>query len=388
MVHKKQCKVLAFVKDNGSEDLPAVKGPDDTLEILKIMMQKTIFKLLSNNMLADDPRVHEYLIQLWMDMYEDAELTWCAKRTFPKELVKLVYVDFSEQYDDTRQIPVGGMRSADQDLWSTLHLLWGRLIACRVVAELNNLKEPQEALPKELWTGLHEEIGVFPGRVAELIQAFSGEEVPSFKELLQIICGGTLVQKCTFCDAIMAVTAVYGEVEGRYKSSTAVALMPYMAPAFCCGQGNCKAEMVDKIIPYQKLQIGVFATFDKLWSSRCDYCFKLSEKVHRCSKCLTKSWCSRECQQKDWDEKHKEFCIKDADPRKAKGGAQVRKETGTKGMEEGLEKALMLNKDKPIELQNVLSGVNKLCQHKGRNGKNATKVQATSSDGGEVNRSK
>ena len=57
-------------------------------------------------------------------------------------------------------------------------------------------------------------------------------------------------------------------------------------------------------------------------------------------------------------------------------------------MEEGLEKALMLNKDKPIELQNVLSEVNKLCQRKGRNGKNATKVQATSSDGGEVNRSK
>ena len=49
MVHKKQCKVLAFVKDNGSEDLPAVKGPDDTLEILKIMMQKTIIKLVEQH---------------------------------------------------------------------------------------------------------------------------------------------------------------------------------------------------------------------------------------------------------------------------------------------------------------------------------------------------
>ena len=39
----------------------------------------------------------------------------------------------------------------------------------------------------------------------------------------------------------------------------------------------------------------------------------------RCSKCLTKSWCSRECQQKDREEKHKEFCIKGAEQRKVKG---------------------------------------------------------------------
>jgi len=374
MVHKKQCKVVAFVKDNGSDDLPAVKAPDDTVEILKSLMQKTIFKLLSSSTLTD-PRVHDSLTQLWEDMCEDAELTWCAKRAFPKELATSVYDDFSELYENTMQIPLGGMRSADQDLWSTLHLVWGRMITCRVVAELNSLKDPQEALPKELWTGLQEEIGVFPGRVAELIQAFSGDEVPSFKELLQIICG----------DTSMAVTAVYGEVEwtSRYQPSSTVALLPYMASTFCCGHGNCEAEMADKIVAYQKWKYGVFETFDELYSSQCDYCFKLSEKVHRCSKCLTKSWCSRECQQKDWNEKHKEFCIKDADPRKAKGGAQVRRETEMKSLERGMEEVLMLNKDKPAELQNALSEVKKLCEKKGKRGKTATKVRANSNDGGQ-----
>ena len=282
MVHKKQCKVVAFVKDNGSDDLPAVKAPDDTVEILKSLMQKTIFKLLSSSTLTD-PRVHDSLTQLWEDMCEDAELTWCAKRAFPKELATSVYDDFSELYENTMQIPLGGMRSADQDLWSTLHLVWGRMIICRVVAELNSLKDPQEALPKELWTGLQEEIGVFPGRVAEVIQAFSGDGVPSFKELLQIICGGTLVQKCSFCDTSMAVTAVYGEVAwtSRYQPSSTVALLPYMASTFCCGHGNCEAEMADKIVAYQKWKYGVFETFDELYSSQCDYCFKLSEKVHR-----------------------------------------------------------------------------------------------------------
>ena len=280
MVHKKQCKVVAFIKDNGSDDLPAVKAPENTMEILKSLMQKTSLKLFSSSMLAD-PRVHDFLTQLWKDMNEDAELTWCAKRTCPKEFATILCIAYSDLYDDTRQIR--DLRSADQDLWSTLHLVWGRLIDCRVVAELNSLKEPQEALPKELWTGLQEEIGVFPGRVAELIQAFSGDEVPSFKELLQIICGGTLVQKCSFCDTSMAVTAVYGEVAwtSRYQPSSTVALLPYMASTFCCGHGNCEAEMADKIVAYQKWKYGVFETFDELYSSQCDYCFKLSEKVHR-----------------------------------------------------------------------------------------------------------
>ena len=101
----------------------------------------------------------------------------------------------------------------------------------------------------------------------------------------------------------------------------------------------------------------------------------------RCSKCLTKSWCSRECQQKDWNEKHKEFCIKDADPRKVNGGAQVRSETEMKSLERGMEKVLTLNEDEPEELQNVvLSGAKKLCQEKGRKGKITTKVQANSSE--------
>jgi len=381
MVHKKQCKVLAFVKDNGSDDLPAMRAPDDTIEILKSLMQKTSLKLFSSNMLAD-PRVHDFLTQLWKDMSEDAELTWCVKRTCPKEFATILCIAYSDLYDDTRQIRVRDLRSADQDLWSTLHLVWGRLQDCTAVAQLNSLKEPQNALSKELWTGLQEEVGVFPVRVAEVIQAFSGDEVPSFKSLLEIICGGTLAQKCSFCDASMTVTAVAGEGEGCYQSSTPVALLPHMAPMFSCGHGNCAAQMQDKLVAHGKWKVGVCATVEKLRSaSRCDYCFKLSEKVHRCSKCLTKSWCSRECQQKDWYEKHNEFCNKDADQRKVRGGAQVRIETAMKSLEEVLENNLMLNKDKPMVVQNAMSGVKKLCEKKVRKSKTATKVQANSNDG-------
>ena len=54
-----------------------------------------------------------------------------------------------------------------------------------------------------------------------------------------------------------------------------------------------------------------------------------------------------------------------------------------KTLEQEMEKALMLNKDKSMEVQNAVSGVKKLCEKKGKKGKTATKVQANSNDGGQ-----
>ena len=44
----------------------------------------------------------------------------------------------------------------------------------------------------------------------------------------------------------------------------------------------------------------------------------------RCGKCLTKHYCSKECQAKDWEEKHRKLCQVGADERKVKGGLKVR----------------------------------------------------------------
>ena len=119
--------------------------------------------------MSANPNVYDSLTELWENMNEGAELTWLARRTLPEGFVKNQCFYFSNLFDDARQIRVQDLRSADQDLWSTLHLVWGTLINCRVVGELISLKEPQEALRKELWTGLQEEIGVFPGHVEEVI---------------------------------------------------------------------------------------------------------------------------------------------------------------------------------------------------------------------------
>ena len=102
----------------------------------------------------------------------------------------------------------------------------------------------------------------------------------------------------------------------------------------------------------------------------------------RCGKCLTKKWCSRDCQEKDWEEKHQEFCIKDADQRKVRGGAEVRRKAGMKSLRKGIREALAVNADKPVELQMMVSEVNELCKKKEKRVSTGPRVVASSSEEG------
>ena len=59
--------------------------------------------------------------------------------------------------------------------------------------------------------------------------------------------------------------------------------------------------------------------------------FKLKHVIFvpsRCSKCLTKLWCSRECLSKDWEMAHKVTCNEQPDKRKVKADKKERTEAG------------------------------------------------------------
>ena len=55
----------------------------------------------------------------------------------------------------------------------------------------------------------------------------------------------------------MSIVAVEGEVEGFYKTTATVALLPHMAPMFRCGESNCAAEMEDKVFEHQKWELAI-----------------------------------------------------------------------------------------------------------------------------------
>eukprot|EP00092_Neocalanus_flemingeri_P034641 GFUD01037683.1.p1 GENE.GFUD01037683.1~~GFUD01037683.1.p1 ORF type:complete len:460 (+),score=117.15 GFUD01037683.1:40-1419(+) len=41
---------------------------------------------------------------------------------------------------------------------------------------------------------------------------------------------------------------------------------------------------------------------------QCEFCHKMSQETHRCSKCRSKSYCSPECQARDWERVHSKVC--------------------------------------------------------------------------------
>ena len=169
-----------------------------------------------------------------------------------------------------------------QDIWRTLHLVMGKLIEYhQLFVQLNRLKNPRESVPAELWVGLEQEVGPFPSRVAELINALSGTQLPSFQELLKVFCGGELLQACSVCNTTISVAAMWAEVEGADSGTPSVLLKPHLPPLFNCGAYTCVVEMLAKIKFHDKWGAGVSATYAKLLPNQCDFCLQLPEKVHR-----------------------------------------------------------------------------------------------------------
>merc|ERR1719508_590974 len=88
-------------------------------------------------------------------------------------------------------------------------------------------------------------------------------------------------------------------------------------------------------------------------SMQCDFCSRLPpvEEVHRCSRCLTMMYCSKDCQLSDW-KIHKITCKEDVEERKKKDGGSGRRKKAMDDLEE-------LQKEVSENLQEVSETVSK-----------------------------
>ena len=101
-------------------------------------------------------------------------------------------------------------------LWRTLNLLLINLLYHLFLQDLNSLKEPQVSVPEEMWRGVDKEVGLFPTLVKKITLAFFADhQVPPFKRLLEIICGGSLKNACTFCHKQIVVVSIVTHMEGN-----------------------------------------------------------------------------------------------------------------------------------------------------------------------------
>ena len=296
-VHKQHCKEIAITghlvtyQEIGDKKFCVSLGifshhpfsaselPRDPVVALLMLAQKILAKMQYSNQPAYT-KVSSLLAQLQVEIAKCMENTWANKKTFPEKFCWFTNVNnvlvlyYKTSANDDKEL-------ASQDLWSTLHLVLGRLVGCEAVGLENSLKDPRRAVPPELWIGFQQEVGPFPHRVAELIKALSGDKCPSFQDLLKIFCGGNLSQTCSLCSARIDVAAVSGEVLGCYNGIPTVSILPFLPPMFSCGAKTCEVEFLRRKRAFAKLAVGLSATLAKLESTRCDFCFLVAEKAHR-----------------------------------------------------------------------------------------------------------
>ena len=286
LVHKQHCKKIASAKDEDpgvpvgmySHHPFSVSKPIDPIEALVILIQKVLAKMQYKEQ-SVYTSVCCHLTKLEAGMSNCRAITWSERKMYPEEFKNFSWPFSCRLFGTTSQI--FDLDLFKQDSWRTLHLLWGRLVGCKSVIMVNALKNPQETVPEEFWIGLQKEVGIFPNRVVELIKAFSGNQIPSFGELLTIFCGGSLCQTCSFCRTKMIVNAVNGEFKGCYHRVPTVTVVPFMPPMYSCGSEKCDKEIVVEENIYRKLFTGLALTHLRLRPSMCDYCFMLPEKAHR-----------------------------------------------------------------------------------------------------------
>ena len=292
LVHKVHCQKMAWARQSDesvgifSQDPfpdPEVGVQSETTLVLVDIIQKVLVRLKSSN-----PAAFLHIDQLpKLEAIMEMNRMWCYanRKVFPEQLKAAHDVNEGGNSPDhplfrgTCKIQLNN--EASQNIWSSLHLVWGRLIDWEQTVSMSSLKDPRQAMPLDAWEDfIEEDVGLFSVRLKELLIVFNSKFI-SFKELLKAWCGGSLVQHCSFCDTTMTVEAVYGEVKGCKRSVAAVSLRPNMTPMHCCGAPACEEEMNSKVKAWWKWRVAVSLAHNKLLGNSCNFCFKLSEEVHR-----------------------------------------------------------------------------------------------------------
>ena len=174
-----------------------------------------------------------------------------------------------------------------------------------------------------------------------------------FSDLIKMLCDGQVDRKCEICAKDITITTFHPQfhfmqdalfcflenvslickqfVEGK----SFVILRP--SKLYCCESKACAEEVNHRVLLTVCLMMteGI-ALAQRFEEHRCDACFMVSDKGHRCSRCKTKVYCSPECKDKDWGV-HRLCCaesVKDKEnlKRKKKGDTEKRRELGVDRM--------------------------------------------------------
>ena len=115
-----------------------------------------------------------------------------------------------------------------------------------------------------------------------------------------------------------------------------VEMKPFMSEygaLVSCQRRACFKKMTKLCAHKYGLLLAAFPVQERS-SFKCDQCFLRCEKVHRCTRCWTKVYCSQECLDKDWTEVHQKICM----PGKETGKVKADRKTRNAERDQALEK--------------------------------------------------
>jgi len=212
-------------------------------------------------------------------------------------------------------------------MWSTVKMLYGFLWN-----RTENMAKLLEKIPSSSYPESKAQcpLGELVRRVNQdnfysvwdkILEALS-EQVVAHISLVEVFCGGSRKKDCFFCGDQTMVSYVRQEFEAEEIKCA------YITPFFSivsCDKANCSHNVFKNYMNSFFLPAFSAMSEKKTSSYKCDSCFFYSEKPHRCKRCLTKMYCSKECQLKDWKKVHEKICKDGESERKLKSDGKTRR---------------------------------------------------------------
>ena len=160
-----------------------------------------------------------------------------------------------------------------------------------------------------------------------------------------MLCDGELQHPCSTCGTPATVSDLFTQNHSRdaaiSRGRAFVTFTPTGVTLYSCGKAPCSGEVMARIINTEMVLYSTAEMLEKKFGKqRCDSCDLVGKKRHRCTKCLTKLYCSKECQLEDF-KVHRKVCREEEVERKKKGENGERKEEGGRDVEVMKEEMIM-----------------------------------------------
>ena len=335
---------------------PLKSPPEDRIERMLTVAQKLLLKMKVTQNPAwylgydEADKLEDGFWNLRSELYLD-RIIGCNRD--PRSVLALFKSTFNDSFEALTKKTLAYTIKEEYQLWATFALMISLMYDTAFLGVENALKSPN-SLPR----GQRQmSKGDFFFEVADkIIEALDQQLVPH-SDLAAIVCGGKTDQNCSHCHKEITISGIFHRHVN--KTTAEVVFNPVQnGVRYVCEASECRDK--EKGREFEETtcwNFAVMATFERLYGTRCDYCFLLAPfvDVHR-SKCRTKNYCSQVCSDSD-TAVHKVCCNPDkelrrVDERKVKIGGKDKREAANARVDsfvENIESTEVPELDKKIE---------------------------------------